>query len=154
VEPYTDVTNEDGVQHTLWRLPEEHADGIEDAFSKIGALYVADGHHRSAAAFNVGMQRRNEAIRKGLAVTDNEPFNYFMSICYPSDNLLIMDYNRVIKDLNGMTPAQFMLRLQGIFNVEKLGGKASPREKGCFTMLLNDQWYKLRPIIRTIGIDS
>jgi uncharacterized protein (DUF1015 family) len=63
---------------------------------------VADGHHRSAAAYNVGRERRDEAIRKGLPLTGDEPFNFFMSILYPANNLKIMDYNRVIKSLNGM----------------------------------------------------
>jgi uncharacterized protein (DUF1015 family) len=81
---------------------------------------VADGHHRSAAAYNVGKERRDEAIRKGLTITGEEPFNYFMSILYPSNNLLIMDYNRVIKSLNGMDTPQFMEALSRICKVTKL----------------------------------
>jgi uncharacterized protein (DUF1015 family) len=81
---------------------------FEQAFSEIPALYVADGHHRTAAAFNVGKQRLEAALKQGLKITGEEPFNYFMSILYPADNLLIMDYNRVIRSLNGMDSDVFL----------------------------------------------
>lgn len=114
---------------------------------------MADGHHRSAAAYNLGKLRREEAIKKGLNITGEEPYNYFMSIIYPSNNLLIMDYNRVIKSLNGMDTRQFMEELSRICKVTKLQDMGHP-SKGTFNLLIDDYWYNLEPSKKVQGIDS
>jgi len=95
--------SEDGVRHVLWRCSTDASQFFQEIFSTIDATYVADGHHRTAASFNVGKKRRDAAIAAGKEVTGEEPFNYFMTILYPADNLLILDYNRVVKSLNGLT---------------------------------------------------
>lgn len=89
--------------HTLWKVDTSYSEFFEEAFKNISCTYVADGHHRSAAAYNVGKIRKQRAIDAGISITGSEDFNYFMSIVYPSDNLRIMDYNRVLKDLNNLT---------------------------------------------------
>jgi uncharacterized protein (DUF1015 family) len=91
------------VVHKLWKVDSKETDFFEEEFKKIPCTYVADGHHRSAAAFNVGKMRMMRALDKGKIITGNEDFNYFMTIVYPSDNLRIMDYNRVLKDTNGLS---------------------------------------------------
>jgi len=102
-EPYKSVTCEDGVQHIVWLCSEDDSKFFCTKFESISHLYVADGHHRTAAAYNVGKIRRDAALEAGQEVTGEEPFNYFMSIIYPDSQLKIMDYNRVLKSLNGLT---------------------------------------------------
>lgn len=114
--PYADVTCNDGVGHTVWKVSLEDTAWFIEQFAAISALYVADGHHRTAAAFNVGSMRRQAAIEAGT-YTGEEPFNYFMTLLYPADNLMIMDYNRVIKSLNDMTAEQFLDALSENFIV-------------------------------------
>ena len=99
---YGDVTCDDGVRHVLWQCGEADSAFFVEQFASIQALYVADGHHRTAAAFNVGKLRKQRAIDAGQEVTGEEPFNFFMTLFYPADNLLILDYNRVLKSLNDM----------------------------------------------------
>ena len=91
------------VSHRLWKVDVSENRFFEEEFKKVQATYVADGHHRSAAAFNVGKMRKERAIAAGKPITGDEDFNYFMSIIYPSDNLEILDYNRVIKSLNSLS---------------------------------------------------
>ena len=91
------------VSHRLWKVDASENLFFEQEFKQVGCTYVADGHHRSAAAYNVGKMRKERALAEGKKITGEEDFNYFMSIIYPSDNLEILDYNRVIKSLNGLT---------------------------------------------------
>ncbi len=97
------MTCDDGVRHVLWKCSVEDSAFFQAEFETIPCTYVADGHHRTAAAYNVGKARKEKALASGHAVTGEESFNFFMALHYPADNLLIMDYNRVVKDLNGMT---------------------------------------------------
>ena len=115
VEPWGDVHCEDGVRHTLWRCSQEDMLYFQETFASIPAVYVADGHHRTAAAYNVGKLRKEAALEKGIAVTGEEEFNFFMSIMYPADSLLVMDYNRVLKTLNGMSDEAFLEKLSENF---------------------------------------
>ena len=92
------------MEHRLWKVDTAENRFFEEEFKKVSRTYVADGHHRSAAAYNVGKLRIDRALKQGKTITGDEDFNYFMSIIYPSDNLEILDYNRVIKSLNGLTP--------------------------------------------------
>ena len=87
--PYGDVTCDDGVRHVLWQMSQDEAVYFQEQFAKISALYVADGHHRTAAAYNVGKMRRDAAIAQGHEITGKESFNFFMAICYPADNLWV-----------------------------------------------------------------
>jgi len=95
----------------LWQVDKAENRFFEEEFKKIESTYVADGHHRSAAAYNVGKMRRERALLQNGKITGEEDFNFFMSILYPSKQLKIMDYNRVITSLNGLTPSQFLERL-------------------------------------------
>ena len=112
-------------------------------------MYVADGHHRTAAAYNVGKKRRQEALDAGIEVTGEEPFNFFMTLFYPADNLLIQDYNRVLKSLNGYSTEEFMTLLKDSFLIEPIeDGKTSAVErKHTYSLYLDSRWYKmeLRP---------
>lgn len=105
---YGDVTSDDGVQHVLWRCTPDDADFFEAQFAAIDALYVCDGHHRTQSAYNVGKLRREKYMAEGREYTGEEPFNYFMTLFYPADNLKILDYNRVLKTLEDHTTESFM----------------------------------------------
>ena len=114
---------------------------VQDAFAQIPATYIADGHHRAASAVKVGLKRREE----DPGYTGHEPFNYFLSVLFPDEELMILPYNRVVKDLNGMDKEGFLEAVSGKFNVVELGKEAfSPEEKGLFGMFLEDVWYSLR----------
>ena len=119
-QPYGDVTCDDQVRHVLWQCSAEDSAFFCDTFANIQALYVADGHHRTAAAFNVGKLRKQRALDAGLEVTGEEPFNYFMTLFYPADNLLILDYNRVLKSLNDMSTDDFLSALEENFTIRPL----------------------------------
>ncbi len=139
--PLYDITSPDGVQHTVWRIDDEAkiAEITED-FAKLDALYIADGHHRAASAFNVGSERK--AANK--AHTGAESYNYFLAVVFPADQLYIMDYNRAVKDLNGLTPQQFMSKIEGIFDVAPAPeGQPKPQKKNEFGMYLGGKWYRL-----------
>lgn len=103
------------VCHKLWKVSSGENRFFEEEFKKVSKTYVADGHHRSAAAYNVGKLRKERAVAAGRPITGDEDFNHFMSIIYPSDNLEIMDYNRVIKSFNGLSEEQFMSTLRDNF---------------------------------------
>jgi uncharacterized protein (DUF1015 family) len=98
-----DMVADDGIRHSLWKIPEEESLWIRDRFAEIPASYVADGHHRAAAAYNVGKMKREQAIAEGVPITGDEEFNFFMTLMIPLDQLLVMDYNRVFKSLNGLS---------------------------------------------------
>lgn len=106
---------------------------------------MADGHHRTAAAYNVGKARKEKALASGVSVTGEEAFNFFMALHYPADNLLIMDYNRVVKDLNGMTPPQFLERLGEHFGIEPIAEGADTRPGAIHnvSLYLDKQWFRL-----------
>jgi len=130
-EPYSHVVTEDTFEHSLWQVPLEESEEILKEFSSMGATYVADGHHRCAAAANVGKRRRERALEEGKEVTGDEPFNYFMSILYPSDNLKVLDYNRVINTFNDLTSEEFMEKMREYYDIEELeeGASRSPQVK-------------------------
>lgn len=98
----------DGVIHTLWLCSEEDSSFFVQSFAQIPELFVADGHHRTQAAYNVGKKRRDEALASGRQITGEEEFNFFMALIIPDSDLMIMDYNRVLKTLNGMSSSEFM----------------------------------------------
>lgn len=137
-EALYDFTSEDGIRHRVFRIADSvKVDGIRGAFEKIENVYIADGHHRAASAVKVGLKRRSEHPN----YDGTEEFNYFLSVLFPDEELMIMDYNRVLKDLNGLSSEAFLEAADDIFEVEKLEGAAKPTQKGEFTMLLDKQWY-------------
>lgn len=135
-----DFVSEDGIRHRGWRIAgEKEIAAIRLAFADMNALYIADGHHRAASAVRVGQKRRAEHP----GYTGKEEFNYFLSVIFPDDELMIMDYNRVVRDLNGLTPEQFLDRIREIFEIQELEAAAHPGKKGQVSLFLADQWYLL-----------
>ena len=136
-----------GVIHTLWVLDNE-ADikTITAAFEKQKAVYIADGHHRSAAASRV---RKYMMETRGAAHTGLEPYNYYLAVAYPVDEMKIWDYNRVVKDLNGMTPEAFLAKLGTQFEVREVSGRARPAARREFGMYLAGKWYMMTPTVPT-----
>ncbi len=136
--PVTDMVSDDGIGHTLWIVPPHLTEEVTRAFAEVEALYVADGHHRTASAARVGLERRAANPRH----TGDEPYNYFMAVLFPHDQLKIMDYNRVVKDLAGLTPNRFLQLLSDAFTVTPTD-EARPAAPHQFGMFLEGQWYRL-----------
>ena len=140
VPEYDFVADEDGFGHKLWVIDDQKdIDRITEIFAGIPAFYVADGHHRTAAAARVGAERR----AKNPNHTGKEEYNYFMAVCFPDNQLKIIDYNRVVKDLNGLTPEQFLDALKKEFTVECKGDTYKPAGLHNFSMYLGGKWYSL-----------
>lgn len=139
-EPVYDFVS-DGVSNTVWVIdcPETLA-VLTEKFAAIDYLYIADGHHRAASAVKVGKMRREQ----NPDYTGEEEFNFFLAVLFPRNELEIMDYNRVMKDLNGYTNEEFTAKIAEVFDVEAVGTKAyKPEAKHTFGMLLDGTWYKL-----------
>lgn len=138
---YDFVAELDGFGHTFWLIEDEaKIKRITEIFATIPSLYIADGHHRSAAAALVGDEKRcQNPAHKG-----NEEYNYFMAVCFPDDQLTIIDYNRVVKDLNGLTDEQFIEKLKKNIDVELKGKDIyKPSKLHNFSMYLSGNWYSL-----------
>ena len=137
-----DFTSEDGIRHRVFEISDDDKiAAISQAFENMADIYIADGHHRAASAVKVGLKRREE--HPGYDGT--EEFNYFLSVLFPDDQLMIMDYNRVVKDLNGMTEEEFLGKMKDLFEVGAPQKEAvHPTEKGTFSMYLGDNWYACR----------
>jgi uncharacterized protein (DUF1015 family) len=140
-KPIYDFTAEDGISHKIWQVSdEETVSEIEQAFVGVPSTYIADGHHRAASAVKVGWKRRDE----NPGYTGEEPFNFFLSVLFPDEQLMIMPYNRVVKDLNGLSEEEYLKKVEEAFLVEAIGEDAySPDTKGSFGMYLNKKWYRL-----------
>lgn len=139
-EPLFSFVSEDGIGHRGWQIREEAVIGrIQEAFGKMESVYIADGHHRAASAVRVGLKRRDEHPD----YTGEEEFNYFLCVLFPDDELMIMDYNRVVRDLNGLSPEEFLKKAEEIFTAEPLKEAAHPQKKGEIAMFLSEQWYLL-----------
>ena len=141
-EPLYDFTADDGISHKVWKIADPQTVGmIEESFLHIPATYIADGHHRAASAVKVGLKRREETT----GYTGDEEFNFFLSVLFPDDQLMILPYNRVVKDLNGLSQEAFLTELSNGFTVTSVGEEAyGPSEKGTFGMYLNKTWYCLK----------
>lgn len=137
--PLYDFVAQDGIRHRVWVIPKANQiTAIENAFAGIREIYIADGHHRAASAVKVGLKRRKE--HPGYDGT--EEFNYVLSVLFPDEQLMILAYNRVVKDLNGMTEEAFLKKVSEIFEVKQIEeGKKEPGEKGNFSMYLGGKWY-------------
>ena len=139
-EPLFDFVSEDGIRHRGWKIAgQQELQAIQTAFSGMDSLYIADGHHRAASAVRVGLKRREEHP----GYTGDEEFNYFLSVIFPDDELMIMDYNRVVKDLNGLTPEQFLDKVREVYEVRKSDKAVHPQKKGQAALYLENQWYLL-----------
>lgn len=131
----------DGFGHQFWVISDANdIDIITKEFAKMPALYIADGHHRSAAAALVGAEKaKNNPNHKG-----DEEYNYFMAVCFQASQLTILDYNRVVKDLNGLTSAQFLEKLEKNFDVQRMGKEIyHPTGLHNFSLYLDGEWYSL-----------
>ena len=142
-EPYSRVHGHDDTDHVLWLCTPEDSEFFSKEFEKIPATYIADGHHRAASAFNVGKMRREAAKSSGHELTGNEPFMFFMAIHYPETNLKIMDYNRVLRTLNGMSNEEFLAKVSESYDVKPLaeGSDPKPTKKGECTLYLDKKWF-------------
>lgn len=139
-EPLFSFVSEDGIGHRGWQVSDGAVIGrIQEVFEAMDAVYIADGHHRAASAVRVGLKRREEHPD----YTGDEEFNYFLSVLFPDDELMIMDYNRVVRDLNGLSPEEFLRETKKVFTVEPLERAAHPQKKGEITLFLSEQWYLL-----------
>lgn len=149
-EPLYDFVSDDGIRHRVFQIgAQADIDAVREAFDGIGEIYIADGHHRAASAVKVGEKRRAEH----KDYTGEEEFNYFLSVLFPDEELMIMDYNRVVHDLNGMSAQEFLAKMSGLFDVELLADgcitagavreeDVRPKRKGDFSMFLADKWYR------------
>ncbi len=136
-----DFTAPDGFGHHFWVIDDEATiERITDEFGKMPALYIADGHHRTAAAALVGAEKaRNNPAHRG-----DEEYNYFLAVAFPSSHLKIIDYNRVVRDLNGLSPAEFLEKLEYKFIIEDKGSEIyRPTALHNFALYLEGRWYSL-----------
>ena len=138
--PLYDFTSSDGIRHTVWKVDDEAIiKAIIQEFNKLDKLYISDGHHRSAAAARVQKIRKE----KNLNHTGNEEYNYFLTVIFPDDQMYIMDYNRVVKDLNGLSDDEFLKKISEKFEVENQPSQYKPEMKHTFCMYIDGVWYKL-----------
>lgn len=139
--PINDFVSDDGVRHQVWKISrQENIDNIYKLFGQIPHLYIADGHHRAASAVKVGLMRRSADER----YSGNEEYNYFLSVLFPSDELCIYDYNRVITDRNGCTFDEFLDKIKDSFEIRKTGTDAyHPEHRGEFGLYCEGNWYRL-----------
>ncbi len=149
-EPVYDVNTDDGLQHTLWLVEEDaKIEAIADLFeTDVASIYIADGHHRTAAGALVGKELRDSANGDEF---DGKRYNFFMAVLFPDNQLNIIDYNRVVKDLNGLSEDEFMNKVEESFSVEKYSETFKPPSLHQFGMYLNGQWYKLESIDGTFN---
>ncbi len=140
-EPVYDFKADDGVKHTVWVIDDENTvNKLQELFKSVEYLYIADGHHRSASAVKVGHIKRAEED----SYTGEEEFNFFLSISYPDSELEVLDYNRTVKDLNGLSKEDFLERVKENFEVTESNEQVKPKEKHTFGMYIDKQWYLLK----------
>ncbi|MGL5314128.1 MAG: DUF1015 domain-containing protein [Peptostreptococcaceae bacterium] len=141
-KPLYDFTTEDNITHTIWKIEnEDNINYLIEEFDKIPHLYIADGHHRSASAENIAKEMR----KKNPDYTGEEEFNYYLAMIAPDEELMILDYNRVVKDLNGMEEEVFIEKVKEKFEVnEVVKSDYKPEAKGKIGMYLNNKWYELK----------
>jgi len=139
-EPLFDFISEDLIGHRVYEINNTiDINQIRNEFDKINSIYIADGHHRAASAVKVGLKRRNENPLYSL----DEEFNYFLSVVFQEDELYIMPYNRVVKDLNGKTSEEFLKQIKDKFLLEKMESSFIPEKKGVMGLYLDKVWYRI-----------
>lgn len=149
--PLYDFISEDGIAHRVFRVDnEEDMKKIRAIFQQMDSIYIADGHHRCASAVKVGLKRRQE----NPGFSGEEEFNYFLSVLFPDSELKIMDYNRVVRDLNGYSKEEFLDKIAQAFWVEEKGREpVRPAAKGTFGLFLEEKWYLLTAMDKTKSDD-
>ncbi len=138
-----DFKSDDGVIHTVWVIDEDNIiNALEERFAAVDALYIADGHHRNASAVKVGLKRR----RQNSDYDKNAEFNFYLSVIFPDNQLSIMDYNRVVKDLNGLDESEFFEKVKERFDIDECadGVPCRPDAVHTFGMYINKRWYCLK----------
>jgi uncharacterized protein (DUF1015 family) len=139
--PATDFSARDGIRHRLWVIRDRGTiESLASEFHAVPFLYVADGHHRSAAAARVG----RECAEQNPRHTGEEEYNFFLAVLFPHDQLRIMDYNRVVRDLNGRSAEEFLAALEPAFVVRPTEERCRPEAKGVFGIYLDGRWYEAR----------
>jgi uncharacterized protein (DUF1015 family) len=136
-EPLFDLTADDGIRHTIWRLAE--TDSLVNSFKNVPLLYIADGHHRAASA----SRARAELREQSFAHTGKEDYNYFLTVIFPDSQLQILAYNRVVKDLNGLSTDEFLTEVKRQFTITE-NASAAPERRGHWSMYLDGKWYGLQ----------
>jgi len=151
--PLLKVAGPNDTVHTVWRVAaRDKVEAFSAAFDALGALYIADGHHRSAAAMRVAQERRDEARAEAVAVSLGSAIphaagaghEFFLSVAFPHDEMRILDYNRVVRDLHGLSVDQLLARIGESFDVEPRAAQAKPPQPETFGMFVADRWYQLR----------
>lgn len=135
--PLFDITAGDGIRHTIWRLAQ--TEGLVNSFASVPLLYIADGHHRAASASRARAELRNQSF----AHTGNEDYNYFLTVIFPDSQLQILAYNRIVKDLNGLSKDDFLEAVRRQFTIADNASPA-PKERGNWSMYLDGKWYGLQ----------
>lgn len=139
-KPNTDIITVDGIRHQVWVISDKNDIAkIRELLAGVDKFYVADGHHRSAAAAIVGRERQQANPNH----TGEEEYNFFLAVLFPASHLYIMDYNRLVKDLNGLSKEEFLAKLEDLFVINKVEGQFAPKKKGQIGMYLDGQWYSL-----------
>ncbi|MBO4373937.1 MAG: DUF1015 domain-containing protein [Lachnospiraceae bacterium] len=141
-DPEYDFVSPDGIRHRVWIIKDkEDIVAVRNAFSSINDIYIADGHHRCASAVKVCLEKRASAKD---SFDPNAEYNFFLSVLFPDEELKILDYNRLVSDLNGLSEERFFDRLRKKFNIEDRGDTIyHPEEKGCIGMYISGKWYRL-----------
>lgn len=140
--PVYNYISEDNITHIVWVIDaDEVVEKLTEIFAGINSLYIADGHHRSASSVAVGMKKRKENPN----YTGDEEFNFFMSVIFPDEDVFIMDYNRLVKDLNGNSKEVFFQKVEKSFTITEIGKEVyKPMSKKTFGMFIDNKWYKLK----------
>jgi uncharacterized protein (DUF1015 family) len=136
-EPLFDLTAPDGVRHTIWRLSE--TESLVKSFESVPLLYIADGHHRAASA----SRARAELKQQSFAHTGDEDYNYFLTVIFPDSQMQILAYNRTVRDLNGLSPEEFLSAIQEQFTISE-DASPEPAMRGNWSMYLGGKWYGLQ----------
>lgn len=148
--PVYDFVSEDNVEHKVWLIDSDSViNELVEKFKNVPSLYIADGHHRNASAVKVGLKRR-----EAQGCNENAEYNFYLSVLFPADQLHIMDYNRLVKDLNGYTKGEFLAKIQENFDIEEVCGEYRPEAVHTFGMYLDKKWYKLTGKENIISKDS
>jgi uncharacterized protein (DUF1015 family) len=135
--PLFDITAEDGIRHTIWRLAD--TEQLVNSFASVPLLYIADGHHRAASA----SRARAELREQSFTHTGKEDYNYFLTVIFPDSQVQILAYNRVVRDLNGLSKQEFLDALKRQFSITE-NAPASPQQRGEWSMYLDGKWYGLQ----------
>lgn len=146
-----DFVSPDGIRHQVWKMTDERLVGdVARAFESIDSIYIADGHHRAASAVKVGLKRREE----NPGFTGDEEFNFFLAVLFPDEELKILPYNRVVKDLNGLSKEAFLSKVEENFELSVSDVPVSPDKKGTYGMFLDNTWYLLKAKGKILSVDA